>query len=99
MSKALEQRAYWNERGKRANEGKPYYDHDCDRCRFVKHISIFGHNADIYRSCERINSPSYIARFSDEGSDYQTIHKESGLEYAICIMLDHNMTAVNYAVD
>ena len=43
------------------------YKHDCERCKFVGHISGY----DVYESCDG-SEYRWILRGSSEGSDYVT---------------------------
>lgn len=46
----------------------PKYKHDCARCRFLGHHD----NADLYYCPAEISGPTVIARFSDDGPNYQS---------------------------
>lgn len=63
-------------------ENKPYFQHDCDRCKFLMSIKIYdyedrsGRIADIYESCDKSDMP-YLIRFGDEPGEYATVSQKS----------------------
>ena len=49
---------------------KPKFKHDCEDCQFVPIVGA--DHYDIY-VCPQHGVPTVVCRFSDEGSDYQSV--------------------------
>ena len=54
--------------------GKPRWEHDCDRCKYIATVWLEGHTYDIW-TCEYGGHLNWIARCSDEESDYASYSK------------------------
>lgn len=50
-------------------KGKPFFKHDCDRCRFIGAAEYAGTIADYYH-CPGSLGGSLIARYGNEGPEY-----------------------------
>ena len=60
---------------------KPFYEHDCDSCKYLYsiHITKFGYHyevlkelkVDVYEACDNSSWP-YLIRYSNEPGDYAT---------------------------
>lgn len=56
----------------------PTFQHDCDSCRFIASVSLFGRIADIWRSCSSMTD-GYIVRFGNEPENYHTTYERIDL--------------------
>lgn len=54
---------------------KPRFKHDCDRCRFVGHLSIqdTGGTGDVYVCPSERIEPTILVRYSDDPPDYSSM--------------------------
>lgn len=67
---------------------KPFYEHDCTKCKFLFSLSLMGKNeilknVDVYESCEK-DLPGHnpwLIRYSSEGSDYATTDLRTLMAY------------------
>lgn len=56
---------------------EPRFTHDCKNCTFLGGFEHDGDYYDLYHCMQGGNCPTVIARFSDDGPDYQ-----SGMPFA-----------------